>query len=129
MSLEELWQLFPIMLSNHKQVWKEWYSQEKFLIVNTVGIWEIERINHIGSTAVDGLIAKPTIDILIEIIKDCDLENLINKMESIGYIYEKQPQKPLPHMMFMKGYTENGFAKKSLSCPHKIFGKLGRIIF
>gem|GEM_PF-5998956 len=28
MSLEELWLLFPIILEEHKPVWKEWYIQE-----------------------------------------------------------------------------------------------------
>jgi GrpB-like predicted nucleotidyltransferase (UPF0157 family) len=33
-------------------------------------------------------------------------------LEEQGYFFEKQPQKPAPHMMFMKGYTVQGFAEK-----------------
>ena len=29
MSLEELWQLFPIILSKHQDHWKEWYFEEQ----------------------------------------------------------------------------------------------------
>ena len=29
MSLEELWQLFPIFLVEHKPEWKDWYESEK----------------------------------------------------------------------------------------------------
>ncbi|APF27744.1 grpB family protein [Clostridium sporogenes] len=112
MSLEELWIMFPIILEEHNPMWKEWYLGEQKLIISSIGNDNIERINHIGSTSVNGLIAKPTIDILLEITKDCDLKFLVNVLEKNGYIFEKQPQKPAPHMMFMKGYTEKGFAKK-----------------
>ena len=27
MSLEELWQLFPIILTEHQECWKEWYLE------------------------------------------------------------------------------------------------------
>ena len=37
------------------------------------------------------------------------MKELITKMEAIGYIYSPQPGKPAPHMMFMKGYTPEGF--------------------
>ena len=29
MSLEELWQLFPIILTEHQEYWKEWYLEEE----------------------------------------------------------------------------------------------------
>lgn len=112
MSIAELWQLFPIKLSSYNPLWNNWYSQEEKLIINVIGNNNIERISHIGSTAVDGLISKPTIDILIEITQDYNLEKLIHILKQNGYIFEPQPKNPAPHMMFMKGYTENGFEEK-----------------
>ena len=112
MSLEELWQLFPIKLSSYNPLWNNWYSEEEKLIINVIGNKNIERISHIGSTAVDGLISKPTIDILIEITQDCNLEKLVYILKQNGYIFEPQPKNPAPHMMFMKGYSENGFEEK-----------------
>jgi len=67
MSNEELWQLFPIILSPHNPEWPGRYKTEKELLIKTIGAENIVRINHIGSTAVPGLTAKPTIDILLEI--------------------------------------------------------------
>ena len=32
MSLEELWQLFPIFLTEHQDYWKDWYAEEKTLL-------------------------------------------------------------------------------------------------
>ena len=34
MSLEELWQLFPIILTKHQDHWKEWYFEEENLLKN-----------------------------------------------------------------------------------------------
>ncbi len=109
MTNEELWKLFPIILSEHMPFWKERYESEKELIANAIGSKNIVRMNHYGSTSVPGLIAKPTIDILLEIAEDAGLEKLQQNMMSIGYLYSPQPKDPPPSMMFMKGYTPRGF--------------------
>ncbi|AKG54070.1 glutamate-rich GrpB [Dehalogenimonas sp. WBC-2] len=109
MTNEELWRLFPIILSEHKPEWQDSYQKEKTLLEQYIGKRNIIRINHIGSTAVTGLIAKPTIDILAEIEDNADTQRLISNMESCGYLYKEQPKNPAPHMMFLKGYTPDGF--------------------
>lgn len=109
MTDEERWQLFPIILSEHKSVWKKNYLKEKTVIVKAVGAPNIVRISHIGSTAVPGLIAKPTIDILVEIKDSVDITMLISNMQQAGYRCIEQPDNPPPHMMFIKGYTLEGF--------------------
>lgn len=106
---EELWQLFPIILSGHKDHWKNDYNSGRALLEEIIGKENITRISHIGSTAIPGLLSKPTIDILVEIREDTDIKDLIEKMESFDHIYSPQPDKPAPHLMFMKGYTPYGF--------------------
>jgi GrpB-like predicted nucleotidyltransferase (UPF0157 family) len=66
MSLEELWALFPIVLKEHNPQYADWYEIEKQNIVNAVPSENIARLNHIGASAVKGLISKPTVDILLE---------------------------------------------------------------
>lgn len=105
---EELWQLFPVIISEYKDYWKDYYTAEE-KILNSILSDTIERIHHIGSTAVPGLLAKPTIDILVEIKDNTDISSLIKRMEEKGYIYSPQLQKPPPHIMFLKGYTPQGF--------------------
>ncbi len=109
MTNTELWDLFPIILSEYKHEWKDNYDKEKQVLEQAIGINNIERINHIGSTAIPGLISKPTIDILTEIKEETVIDELIMNMKSIGYIYSEQPENPAPHVMFMKGYTAHGF--------------------
>jgi len=109
MTNEELWELFPIILSEHNPIWLKRYLKEKTVLEQAVGIQNIIRINHVGSTVIPNLIAKPTIDILLEIEDNTDIERLISNVQLVGYIYSEQPNNPAPHMMFMKGYTPQGF--------------------
>lgn len=109
MTNEELWRLFPIIISQPNQAWKDKYLTEKAVIEAKIGHNIIIRISHIGSTAVPNLPAKPTIDILLEIKDDTDLNQLIATIKKLDYLYSPQPNNPAPHMMFMKGYTPEGF--------------------
>ena len=59
MTLQELWKLFPIYLTEHQSRWKEWYSEEEVLLKNNLS--STERISHIGSTAIHSIWAKPIV--------------------------------------------------------------------
>ncbi len=108
MSNEELWQLFPITISEHKDYWKNYYAEEYMNLQDALK----GNINHIGSTAIPNLVAKPTIDILLEIKNNTDINYLIDILSSVRYIYSFQPSKPAPHMMYMKGYTPQRFEER-----------------
>jgi ribosomal protein S18 acetylase RimI-like enzyme len=64
--------LFPVILCEHNPAWAEWFQEEKTNLENLIGSGCIFRITHYGSTAVPGLLAKPTVDILLEINEDTD---------------------------------------------------------
>ena len=109
MSNEELWRLFPIIITEYNEDWPKFYNEEKLHIEKAIGVENIFRINHYGSTSIPGMIAKPTIDILLEVFEHVENGHIIRKMEEIGYIYSPQVNNPPPHMMFLKGYTPEGF--------------------
>jgi GrpB-like predicted nucleotidyltransferase (UPF0157 family) len=109
MSNEELWRLFPIIITEYNKYWPRLYSEEKLHIEKAIGIENIFRINHFGSTSIPGMLAKPTIDILLEVFEHVENDYIVRKMEEIGYIYSPQVNNPPPHMMFLKGYTSEGF--------------------
>ena len=95
MSLKELWKLFPIFLTKHQSCWESWYLQEKVLLEKTIP--HIERISHIGSTAISTIWAKPIIDILIEIPKN--KEELKQYEKRKAFLKEEQDlKKSLPIM-------------------------------
>ena len=109
LSLSELGRLFPISLVDSDPAWPEIYRKESESIVEVLGTLNVFRITHIGSTSVPGLIAKPTIDILLEIPHETNPDTVRVKLIAAGYLYNEQPDNPPPHMMFMKGYTPEGY--------------------
>ena len=107
MTLEELWRLFPIFLTEHCEQWAEWYCEEENFLKNILP--QSAKINHIGSTAVDIIWAKPIIDILVEVPSGADMEALKDLIANSGYICMSQSA---DRISFNKGYTENGFAER-----------------
>ena len=84
MSLEELWQLFPIVLKEHNPIWKDYYNEEETLLKNNLP--NISNISHIGSTSIPSIWAKPIIDILVETPKEDDINDYIELILKQGYI-------------------------------------------
>ncbi|BBF42508.1 uncharacterized protein family UPF0157 [Lachnospiraceae bacterium KM106-2] len=111
MTLEELWELFPIILKDYNPKYKQWYEIEKTILEKEFGK-NILRINHIGSTAIPGLIAKPTVDILMEISKESNLDVLKEKLLSLGWLLMNSTEYPKFKQTYNKGYTKTGFADK-----------------
>lgn len=107
MTLEELWQLFPIVLTGHNAFWNEWYQEEEAFLKNNLP--QIERISHIGSTAVGSIWAKPIIDLLVEVAPNRRLADYKDLIVECGYICMSETES---RISFNKGYTEKGFAKK-----------------
>ena len=109
MTSEELGQLFPIIIQEYSDKWPGFYEKEKKVILDLFHKSDFVSIDHIGSTAIPGLKAKPTIDILFQVSEQIDIQNLEHVFQSLGYQLTKQPDNPPPHMTFVKGYTEQGF--------------------
>ncbi|MBU3098514.1 MULTISPECIES: GrpB family protein [Clostridium] len=112
MALKELWELFPIILKKYNTDYKEWYETEKLKLLSCIDRKDIRRINHIGSSAVEGLIAKPTVDILLEIDNESNIEQLRDVLLHNGWLLMSFENKPCMKMVFNKGYTKEGFAEK-----------------
>jgi GrpB-like predicted nucleotidyltransferase (UPF0157 family) len=110
MSLEELWELFPIVLKEHNPAYKSWYREEKDNLTEACG-HNFCRISHIGSTSVEGLIAKPIVDILFELNNDYDVNDMVSLLQGSGWILmaQNESEKTLD---LNKGYTSSGFAEK-----------------
>jgi len=124
MSLEELWQLFPIFLTEYQTCWKEWYSEEKIFLKQAIP--QIARISHIGSTAIGSIWAKPIIDILVEVPKESKLSDYKDLLVNSGYICMAQNANSIS---FNKGYTENGFAEKVFHLHLRYIGDNNELYF
>jgi len=67
--------------------WPALFDQERAVLASTLAPWLAGPIEHIGSTAVPGLIAKPVIDIMAA-VENLDASRAsISAVAEIGYVY------------------------------------------
>jgi len=90
-----------VLIEDYKIEWREEFEKEKESLFAVIGQF-VQAIEHIGSTAVPGLCAKPVIDIAVGVqelkaVKDC-----IEPLSSIGYEYRGEAGIPGRHF-FVKG--------------------------
>lgn len=111
MSLEELWQLFPILLREHDPEWAVWFSEESAKLGRVFGPCAV-RINHIGSTALPGLLAKSTVDILLELRDDMSSQAIVDSLRAAGWLQMYGSDDGPLKLGFNKGYTPGGFADR-----------------
>lgn len=123
MTLQELWELFPIQLTEHRECWKDWYREEQAVLFSFLP--KDVQIYHIGSTAIGGIWAKPIIDILAE-APLTKLEAIKNLLLENGYLCMTQSQN---RMDFNKGYTPDGFAERVFHLHLRDFGDNDELYF
>lgn len=108
MTLEELWRLFPITLTEHKECWKRWYQEERSFLEMILPEGCVKRLSHVGSTSVEGIWAKPIVDILLE-TNQWDWNEIRTILTANGYLCMAEKK---DRLIFNKGYTPDGFAEK-----------------
>lgn len=124
MSLKELWELFPIFLTEHREEWALWFEEEKAVLSSLLPA--SARIRHIGSTSVDGIWAKPIIDILAELEDSEALEAAKATLLKNGWRCMSESE---GRISLNKGYTEEGFAEKVFHLHLRLYGDADEILF
>ena len=64
--------------------WPSFFEEEKALVVAATGIAP-ERVEHVGSTAVPGLGAKPIIDLMVGVPRVEGAQREIDALAGVGY--------------------------------------------
>ena len=109
MTLEELWELFPIFLVAHDDRWKDSFNEIEKTLAGLLSEQPVVRISHIGSTAIQGIWAKNIIDVMIEIPQSADMKDMAQILEENGFTVMSVGTN---RISLNKGYTANGFAEK-----------------
>lgn len=109
MTLRELWELFPISLTEHNDKWDGYYTEMETFLEKELSDFDVARISHIGSTAIKDIWAKDIVDILVEIGFSENMKFVSEKIEKIGFTKMCSDGN---RVSFNRGYTENGFAEK-----------------
>jgi GrpB-like predicted nucleotidyltransferase (UPF0157 family) len=74
----------PVVLRDHDPAWARWYAGEEAKIRAALGE-QVVRVEHVGSTSVPGLAAKPLIDILLVVPDSADEDAYVPALVAAGY--------------------------------------------
>ena len=76
-----------VILEEYCSSWPEKFEQEKEHLMSVVGSWNYGAIEHVGSTAVPGMVAKPVIDIMFGVKSLESSKPAIEILVENGYEY------------------------------------------
>lgn len=98
-----------IVIADYDPQWPVLYEEEKNQILEAVG-HKILAIEHVGSTAVPGLGAKPIIDMMAGVHHSSDAEECLPLLRDIGYTsVTPQPDDPDHYYCLGKGPHSVGY--------------------
>ena len=89
----------PITLAEYDPGWPGLFAREAARIRAVLGDIA-QRIEHVGSTSVPGLAAKPIIDILLVVPDSADEPSYLPPLESAGYVLRVREPAWFEHRMF-----------------------------
>ncbi len=89
----------PITLVDYDPAWPALFAREATRIYDALGDRALQ-IEHIGSTSVPGLIAKPIIDILLVVADSADEASYVPALEAAGYVLRIREPEWHEHRLF-----------------------------
>lgn len=92
-----------INLQEYNPDWADMFEEERKRILNIINMKNV-LIEHVGSTSVPNLCAKPILDILLGVQNSADESSYIPALESIGYTLKIREPDWYEHRM-LKGFN------------------------
>ncbi len=99
-----------IVIFPYSDVWVSLFEQEKKRLSKSLGS-QIIGIEHIGSTAVPQLSAKPIIDIIVGIRSMKQADAVVAGLETMGYLTSTEFNKTLQDERFLMKLNDDGSAR------------------
>ena len=94
-----------VKVVDYKPDWPKEFEAEKQRLIDAFGD-KIIAVEHIGSTSIPALAAKPIIDMVVAVKSFDDLQVFIDKLQSLGYEY--MPERMFDNRKFFpKGSQKN----------------------
>ena len=92
-----------VVLRDHDPAWAEWFVAERALLLDALGD-RFLRIEHVGSTSIPKISAKPLVDIGATMASIEEVESLILPLAGAGYLRRADIEATLPpRRFFVKG--------------------------
>lgn len=115
-----------VLIKNYDPNWELQFEEEKGKILSAIP-QKIIQIEHIGSTSIKGLGAKPIIDIMIGVTKLEDFEELIQPLSTIDFEYVPKPELT-DRRFFRKGLWGQGTCHLHI-CEHTSKEWIEKLLF
>ena len=94
-----------VMIVDYDPRWSDAYLAEARSLTELFTDTEVH-VEHIGSTSIPGLGAKPIIDILLGAGQLREIEDRIGAIEGLGYVYIPEYEKALPERRYFQKDSE-----------------------
>lgn len=99
-----------VWVAPHQRKWHVSFQNEKELILSLQNKY-IKDIEHVGSTSIQGMPAKPIIDIIIGIDKYSNTAKVVKDLARIGYEFRLRPRRYQTLFVKMDGEKETHYLK------------------
>jgi GrpB-like predicted nucleotidyltransferase (UPF0157 family) len=91
-----------VVIADYDPIWPHWFESAAFRIREALGD-KVLQLDHVGSTSVRGLPAKPLIDINIVVADTTDEDAYVPPLEAIGYVLRIREPDWFEHRM-LRGF-------------------------
>ncbi|PWN69995.1 GrpB family protein [Chryseobacterium phosphatilyticum] len=88
-----------VTFEKYNPLWKEQFNSIKKELEKSIGFLH-PGIEHIGSTSVEGLSAKPVIDIMIGVNDDDELDKIPPLLQGQDFVYYEKYNEDMPYRRF-----------------------------
>jgi GrpB-like predicted nucleotidyltransferase (UPF0157 family) len=105
-----------ILIVDYDPQWPRFFVREADRIRSVLGK-RVLRLEHVGSTSVPGLVAKPIVDMLLVVSSSADEAAYVPALEAAGYVLRIRETNWYEHRMFKGPDTEIHLHVFSSGCP------------
>jgi len=106
----------PIQIVDYDPEWPRLFEREVERIQTALGD-RVLLLEHVGSTSVPGLAAKPKIDVLLVVANSADEPAYVPSLEAAGYVLRIREPDWYEHRMFKGPDTDINLHVYSSGCP------------
>lgn len=95
-----------VQLSEYQPEWRDAFGQEELNLATVLGNLSLG-VEHIGSTAIPGMKAKPILDLMVAVPSLDRWEQYEKPLETLSYQFMRDMREDQQHVLFVKGSEEN----------------------
>lgn len=114
-----------IVITDYNETWPKWFAEIRSCLHTELegGGAEFE-VEHFGSTAVPGLLARPVLDLCVVVSEASGMPSLMGGLERLGYMHQEDQGVPGLETFKRKGPDVPFLAHKRDFSPHNLYASI-----